>query len=87
MLIELMGHGIVVFNRLRKDAVLFDLPGAREPNRRGPNRKYGDHRLNLTKRAGQKKGWTSISFICRRQEVTHQYIIRPSSRRPNSHPA
>jgi hypothetical protein len=73
MLIELMGHGIVVFSRLRKDAVLFDLPGAREPNRRGPDRKYGINRLNLAKRAGQKKCWTSLTYICRGQEVTHQY--------------
>jgi hypothetical protein len=73
MLIELIGHGIVVFSRLRKDAVLYDLPAAREPIRRGPNRKYGEHRLNLAIRAGQKKGWTSLTYICRGQEVTHQY--------------
>jgi hypothetical protein len=73
MLTELMGHGIVVFSRLRKDAVVLDLPGAREPNRRGPDRKYGKNRLNLAKRAGQKKGWTSLTYICRGQEVTHQY--------------
>jgi hypothetical protein len=73
VLVELMGHGIVVLSRLRKDAALFDLPAPIRSGQRGRPRIYGESRLNLAKRAGKKSGWTSLTYICRGQQVTHQY--------------
>src|SRR4051794_36249063 len=53
---------VTVVSRLRKDAALWTVPGARVPHRRGPNRIYGEHRIDLAKRAGQKRGWTVGTF-------------------------
>jgi hypothetical protein len=56
-------EGVVVVSRLRKDAALFDLPPVLKPGRkrgRGRPRTYGKNRLCLAKRAGQRRGWTSI---------------------------
>ena len=53
-LIEL---GVTVVSRLRKDAALWGLPGPRQPGQRGRPRLYGSQRINLAKRAGQKRGW------------------------------
>jgi hypothetical protein len=65
--------GMVVVSRLRKDARLWDLPPARQPGQRGPSRIYGYHSISLAKRAGQKRGWQSITYQCRGAEVTKQY--------------
>jgi hypothetical protein len=59
-----MKTGATVVGRLRKDAALRDLPpklktGARRG--RGRPRKYGQHKLSLAKRAGQKRGWRTIA--------------------------
>ena len=64
--------GVVVFSRLRKDAVLFELPAARKPGERGRPRIYGVHRINLAKRAAHRDGWQSITYRCRGGEVTRQ---------------
>ena len=53
-LIEL---GVTVVSRLRKDAALFCLPELRRPGQRGRPRLYGSQRIDLAKRAGQKRGW------------------------------
>lgn len=73
VLIGLMGHGVVVFSSLLKDAALFDLPAPSPSGQRGRPCIYGKSRLNLTKRAGKKSGWGSLSYICRGQEVTYRY--------------
>ena len=57
----LIGLGVVVVSRLRKDAALWDVPAPR-PGRRGRPRKYGENRVSLAKRAGQKRGWTTGTF-------------------------
>lgn len=50
--------GVVVFSRLRKDAHLLSLPPTqRRRGQRGPLPRYGKERIDLAKRAGQKRGW------------------------------
>jgi hypothetical protein len=56
--------GVVVFRRLRKDARLQGLPPARRPRgRRGPRPRYGKGRIDLAKRAGQKRGWRRAECV------------------------
>lgn len=38
------------------------VPGKRPAGKRGPNRTYGPSRIELAKRAGQKRGWRSGTF-------------------------
>jgi hypothetical protein len=54
-----------VISRLRSNAKLFDLPSERVPGTRGRPRKYGVNRIDLTRRSKHKKGWQSISYVCR----------------------
>src|SRR5262249_53967687 len=49
--------GVTVVSRLRKDAALFTLPAPRRPGQRGRPRIYGERRIELSKRAGQRRGW------------------------------
>jgi hypothetical protein len=72
-LIPLLALGIVVVSRLRKDACLYDLPGAVDPHRRGKRPIYGKQKLNLAKRAAHRQGWQTITCNCRGVEVTRQY--------------
>jgi hypothetical protein len=51
--------GMTVVSRLRKDAALRTLPGPRPTGKRGRPRTYGEHVIDLAKRGGQKRGWTS----------------------------
>jgi hypothetical protein len=53
----LIALGVTVVSRLRKDAALYSLPEPRRPDQRGRPRLYGRQRLDLAKRAGQKRGW------------------------------
>ncbi|HMB07884.1 MAG TPA: transposase [Isosphaeraceae bacterium] len=57
--------GVVLIGRLRKDAALYDLPPVVPPGQRRPGRPriYGYHRLSLAKRAGQTRGWQSVSVV------------------------
>jgi len=57
----LIGMGVVVVSRLRKDAALWTVPVART-GARGRPRKYGEHRIALAKRAGQTRGWATGTF-------------------------
>jgi hypothetical protein len=54
--------GVTVVSRLRKDAALRSLPGPRPAGRRGPPRVYGERRVELAKRAGQRRGWRTGTF-------------------------
>lgn len=65
-------RGVTVFSRLRKDAVLFDLPPERKPGQRGRPRIYGHNRISLSKRAAHRQGWQTITYHCRGAEVTRQ---------------
>ena len=53
----LIALGVIIVSRLRKDAALFGLPEPRRPGQRGRTRLYGEQRLDLAKRAGQRRGW------------------------------
>jgi hypothetical protein len=68
-LLPVLGLGFVVVSRLRKDARLFDLP----PDGSHGNRIYGKHKISLALRAAHQQGWSTISYDCRRAEVTRQY--------------
>jgi hypothetical protein len=53
---------VTVVSRLRKDSALWTVPGPRVPHRRGPNRTYGEQRIDLAKRGGQRRGWATGTF-------------------------
>jgi hypothetical protein len=56
--------GVVVFSRLRKDANLRTLPATtRRRGSRGPLPTYGRGRIDLAKRAGQKRGWQQVACL------------------------
>jgi DDE superfamily endonuclease len=56
--------GLVVFSRLRKDANLRSLPSTeRRRGRRGPLPTYGRDKIDLAKRAGQKRGWRQVECV------------------------
>jgi hypothetical protein len=56
--------GRVVFSRLRKDAALRSLPsGQRRRGQRGPLPTYGKDKIDLSKRAGQKRGWQQVECV------------------------
>jgi hypothetical protein len=55
---------VTVVSRLRKDAALWSVPETKPAGQRGRGRprKYGRHRIDLGKRAGQRRGWTTATF-------------------------
>ncbi|HEX2065214.1 MAG TPA: transposase [Candidatus Thermoplasmatota archaeon] len=56
--------GVVVVSRLRKDADLRALPPTkRRPGQRGPLPTYGKEKIDLAKRAGQKRGWQQVACV------------------------
>jgi hypothetical protein len=57
-----MALGMTIVSRLRKDAALWTVPGPRQPGQRGRPRIYGENRIDLAKRAGQRRGWTTSRF-------------------------
>lgn len=70
---SLVKLNITVVSRLRSNAKLFDLPPVRKPGTRGRPRKYGRNRIDLSKRSKHKKGWQSISYVCRGVAVLRHY--------------
>jgi SRSO17 transposase len=64
--------GFTVVSRLRKDAALWSLPEPVQPEQRGPGRPrvYGQRRVSLAKRAGQKRGWQQVQCVQYGEEVT-----------------
>lgn len=70
LLRPLLADGVHVISRLRRDAQLFDLPTRRRG--RGRPRIYGN-RISLIKRAGQSRGWQTMTFFCRGVEITRRY--------------
>lgn len=73
--------GVTVVSRLRKDAALRTVPVPR-PGRRGRPRKYGEHRVSLAKRAGQRRGWTTGTFELYGQRVQKRYKTFEATWRP-----
>lgn len=72
-LIPVLAMGIVIVSRLRKDACLYDLPGAPDPHKRGQRPIYGKQKISLAKRAAHRQGWRTITYDCRGVKVTRQY--------------
>jgi DDE superfamily endonuclease len=73
LIVPLLALGVSVVSRLRSNAKLFDLPEPRKAGRRGRPRKYGKNRISLSKRAGHRLGWQSISYVCRGVAVLRHY--------------
>jgi hypothetical protein len=53
---------MTVVSRLRKDVALWTVPGPWPQGRRGLAPIYGEHRIDLANRAGQRRGWTTGLF-------------------------
>lgn len=69
-----LAEGVTVVSRLRKDAHLRTPPPVeRGPRRRGRPRKYGKERIDLAKRAGQKRGWQTTTCHLYGELVTKTY--------------
>jgi hypothetical protein len=54
-----MSMGMTVVSRLRKDAALRTVPGPRPAGKRGRPRTYGAEVIDLAKRGGQRRGWST----------------------------
>jgi DDE superfamily endonuclease len=54
--------GMTVVSRLRKDSALRTLPGPRPAGKRGRPRSYGEDKIDLAKRGGQRRGWFTETF-------------------------
>ena len=72
---------VTVVSRLRKDANLRSVPAARS-GKRGRPRIYGEHRIDLAKRAGQRRGWTTGTFTLYGKPVTKRYKTFAATWRP-----
>jgi hypothetical protein len=77
-----MGLGVTVVSRLRKDAALWTVPVPRPSGRRGRPRIYGEHRIALAKRAGQRRGWTTGVFDLYGQPTVKRYKTFLATWRP-----
>jgi hypothetical protein len=73
---------VTVVSRLRKDSALWTVPGPRDPHRRGPNRIYGERRIDLAKRAGQKRGWATGTFDLYGKPMEKKYKTFVATWRP-----
>jgi hypothetical protein len=80
----MLALGVTVVSRLRKDSALWDLPAPRRPGQRGRTRKYGDNRLSLAKRAGQKRGWTTLALTLYGKPAVKKYKTFLATWRPAS---
>jgi hypothetical protein len=74
--------GVTVVSRLRKDAALCSLPGPRRAGQRGRPRVYGEHRISLAKRAGQRRGWQTETFDLYGRATTKTYKTFLATWRP-----
>ena len=74
--------GMTVVSRLRKDAALRTLPGPRPAGRRGRPRIYGERPIDLARRAGQRRGWSSGLFELYGAKVVKKYKTFLATWRP-----
>ena len=74
--------GVIVVSRLRKDAALRTLPAPPRPGQRGRPRLYGPGRIDLAKRAGQRRGWTKGTFTLYGKVVDKRYKTFLATWRP-----
>jgi hypothetical protein len=73
---------VTVVSRLRKDAALWGVPGPRPQHRRGPNRIYGEKRIDLAKRGGQRRGWVTGTFALYGKATAKRYKTFVATWRP-----
>jgi DDE superfamily endonuclease len=78
----LIDLGVTVVSRLRKDAALFTVPGPRRPGQRGRPRQYGEQRIDLAKRAGQRRGWQTGTVTLYGARVVKRYKTFLATWRP-----
>jgi hypothetical protein len=74
--------GMRVVSRLRKDAALRTVPGPRPAGRRGRPRIYGEHVIDLAKRAGQRRGWSTGVFDLYGEKAVKRYKTFLATWRP-----
>ncbi|MDG3006411.1 IS701 family transposase [Paludisphaera mucosa] len=74
--------GMIVVSRLRKDAALRSLPGPRPQGRRGPAPTYGADVIDLAKRGGQRRGWSSDTFELYGEKAVKRYETFQATWRP-----
>ncbi len=74
--------GMTVVSRLRKDAALRTLPGPRPAGKRGRPRTYGPDKIDLAKRGGQRRGWSSDTFELYGEKVVKRYKTLLATWRP-----
>ena len=77
-----MALGMTVVSRLRKDAALRGLPGPRPAGKRGRPRTYGEDKIDLAKRGGQRRGWSSDTFELYGEKVVKKYKTFLATWRP-----
>lgn len=73
---------VTVVSRLRKDAALWTVPGPRPKHRPGPRRIYGERRIDLAKRGGQRRGWATGMFALYGKAVAKRYKTFVATWRP-----
>ena len=74
--------GVTVVSRVRRDAALWTEPGPRRPGQRGRPRVDGDRRIDLAKRAGQTRGWSTGTFVLYGKATTTRYKTFVAAWRP-----
>jgi hypothetical protein len=74
--------GMTVVSRLRKDAALRTLPGPRPAGKRGRPRTYGEDKIDLAKRGGQRRGWSSDTFELYGEKAVKKYKTFLATWRP-----
>lgn len=72
---------VTVVSRLRKDANLRTEPAARS-SKRGRPRIYGEHRIDLAKRGGQRRGWATGTFALYGKASAKRYKTFVATWRP-----
>ncbi|HUR55424.1 MAG TPA: transposase [Gemmataceae bacterium] len=73
---------VTVVSRLRKDAALWTVPGPKPKHRRGPQRTYGERRIDLAKRGGQRCGWATGTFTLYGKATSERYKSFVATWRP-----
>ena len=73
---------VTVVSRLRKDAALWTVPGPKPTHRRGPQPTYGDRRIDLAKRGGQRRGWSTGTFTLYGKATAKRYKSFVATWRP-----
>jgi hypothetical protein len=74
--------GMTVVSRLRKDAALRTMPAPKPAGRRGPAPTYGPDRIDLAKRAGQRRGWSTETITLYGVATTKRYKTFLATWRP-----